>query len=170
MQTLRCHWNWGQTNWTYHSCSPHYFNRIQIVTAFKCSLYLKKLCQNCQLIFEIITHKTLTRTNIQTRSWISVLRNHNIVTNVDQICRWSAIFFPLVTHTVFTVYWYTVNWWVMTCCHLLSARSFHPCSSGFYSQLPRTGMIILSNDVITLQASMFESIKKRSFQMTQGGH
>ena len=42
-------------------------------------------------------------------------QNHNTVAIVDQICRWSAISLPLVTHTEDTV---------------LPARSSDSCSSG----------------------------------------
>ena len=99
--------------------------------------------RNCAKIvcdfFEIVTHKTLTRTNIPALSWISVLQNHNYtVTNVDQICRWSAISLPLVTHTENTV---------------LLAWSSDSCSGGFvWNQLPRVGIITWSNDVITVPA------------------
>ena len=55
--------------------------------------FLTKLCQNCQKILEIISCKILTRTNIPVPSVILVLLHHNVVTNVDQIRRWSAISF-----------------------------------------------------------------------------
>ena len=63
------------------------------------SEFLKKLCQNCHEILEIIFHKTHKRINIQVPSEISVLLHHNTVTNVDEICRCSAVSFSLVTHT-----------------------------------------------------------------------
>ena len=47
----------------------------------------------------MISHETLTRTNIPVPSVISVLLHHNTVTNVDQIYRCSAVSFSLVTHT-----------------------------------------------------------------------
>ena len=49
--------------------------------------FLKKLYKNCQYFLEIITQKTLTRTDLSASSGISVLRNPNTVTNLDQICR-----------------------------------------------------------------------------------
>ena len=129
-----------QTNWT-----RHFFHTLfqwdknwNCWTAFK--YIFEETVPKLSLILEIVTHTNFTRTNIPALSWISVLRNHNTVTNVDQICRWSVIFLPLVTHTEDTV---------------LPARSSDSCSSGFvWNQLLvlRVGIITWSNDVITVSA------------------
>ena len=55
------------------------------------------------LHFFSLSHKTLTRTNISVTSVISVLLHNNTVTNVNQICRWSAIFFSLITRISYCI-------------------------------------------------------------------
>ena len=80
--------------------SPCSFNGIKIGTAFK--YIFEEMCQNCQWILEIVTHKTLTRTNNPALSWILVLRNHNTVTS------WSYLLLKyhiltIVTHPEDTV-------------------------------------------------------------------
>ena len=73
-----------------------------------CICFQMYIWRNCaQIVSKFGNHNSqdLTRTNITVQSWISVLRNHNTVTNVDQICRWSVISFPLVTHNTHRRYW-----------------------------------------------------------------
>ena len=61
------------------------------------NVYLKRV-QKWLVNFRNVTRKSLTRTNIPAMSSILVLQNHNTVTNVHQICCWSAISLPLVKH------------------------------------------------------------------------
>ena len=69
--------------------SPYYSNGIKMELLL--NINWKKLCPNSQQMLEILTHKTLTRTNILALSGIFVLRNHNTVKDIDQIFCWSAI-------------------------------------------------------------------------------
>ena len=79
------------------------------------------------------------------------IRNHNTVTNVDQICRWSAISLSLVAHTEDTV---------------LPARSSDSCSGGFvWNQLPRVGIITWSNDVIAVPTYKNKQKKNHKFSL-----
>ena len=112
------------------------------------NVYLKKLCQNCQEILEIETHRTLTRTNIPALSWILVLRNHNIVTNV-----WSNlplkchIFIIGNTHTQEKLYHQCDHirfmlWWVClepgtTCRYHNMIKWHHHCTSVWAMEIPR---------------------------------
>ena len=77
--------------------SPCYSNGINSWTTFKYKL--EKLCQNCQQILKILNNKTLTRTNIQTLSWILILQSHNTATNVDDMLLNCHIFTIGKTHT-----------------------------------------------------------------------
>ena len=137
MQTSRFHWHWFQTNWTYHF-SPCYFNGIKIVTAFKC--YFKETMPKLSVNFGNHNSQHLTRTDLQARSGISVLRNHSTVTNLDQNCRWSAICFPLVTHTEDTVL------------SLIISVIIHTLVGLFGTSFHMLVLTIWSNDVITVPA------------------
>ena len=100
VQTSLFHWHCFQTNWMYHF-SPCYFNGIKIVTAFKC--IFEETVPKLSVNFGNHSSQDSHKNNLPARSGISVLRNHNTVTNLYQICCWSAISFPLVTHTDDTV-------------------------------------------------------------------
>ena len=89
MQTSACHWLWCHTNWKYHF-SPRYFSGIKTVTVFK---IFEETMPKLSVNFENLSHKTLTRTNIPVPYEILVFLHHNTVTNVDQICCWSAHIF-----------------------------------------------------------------------------
>ena len=99
-----------QANWTYHFSSC-YFNGIKIVNVVKC--IFEEIMPKLSVNFGNISHKTLTRINILVPSVIWVLLHHDTVTNVDQICRWSAISFSLIAHTEVTV---SPAWSSNSCC------------------------------------------------------
>ena len=90
--------------------SPCYFSGIRIVTASMC------IFEETAKIVRKFWKSYLTRSNIQVPSVSLDLLHHNTVTNVDQICRWSAMSFSLVTHTEVT---------------LSPARLADPCSGWF---------------------------------------
>ena len=72
-------------------------NGIKIVTAFKCILgeTMPKLSVN-YVLQDPDSHRNQYPGPVTCN--FSFL-HHNTVTNVDQICSWSAMAFPLVTHT-----------------------------------------------------------------------
>ena len=101
-----------------------YFNGIKNFNCFQ--MYIWRTVPKLSVNFGNHNRKTLTRIDLQARPGILVLQNHNTVTNVDQICRRSAISFPFIMHTEYTV---------------LSARSSDSCSSGFvWNQSPSIGI------------------------------
>ena len=91
MQTSQFPWHWFQTNWACYF-SPHYPYGMKNRTASKC---LFEAVQKLSVKLEIITHKSLTRTNFMVLSWILDLQNHNTATNVIKF----SDEMPLVKHT-----------------------------------------------------------------------
>ena len=65
----------------------------KIGTAFKC--ILEETMPKLSLNFGNRNSQNSHKNNIPALSWISVLRNHNTVKDVDQISRWSAVSLPL---------------------------------------------------------------------------
>ena len=92
MQTLLFPWHWFQINWASHF-SPHYSNGINGTTF----IYLEKLFQNFHQILEIVTHKTIKRTNIPSLSWILFLQNHNILILNKNLIKFAAVKYHIFT-------------------------------------------------------------------------